>query len=75
MLSAEALEAYYHAQGIATFRALTEAAAELDIEFLVCEMGLHAMGLTVPSLMEGLSFTIGGIITLLQRVSGEVICL
>jgi peroxiredoxin family protein len=64
------LDQHYIRQGIAGFETLLEAAIDLGIDFIVCEMGLRAMGLTEAEFIPGLSVTTGSLVNALKN-SGQ----
>lgn len=65
----EQLEAYFCAQKMATFQELIEAAKELSIRFMVCEMGLRAERLAVEELDASFGFVVGGMAGFLQQAA------
>ncbi len=68
---AEARDAAYQARGVATFEELIAACAALDVRFMVCEMGLRAIGLTAAELRDDVAFTEGGLVTFLNDASAS----
>jgi peroxiredoxin family protein len=69
-----ALDARNRAQGVAGFEELLQACAALQVEFMACEMGLRALGLTPEALRADLGLRQGGLATLLAR-GGQIIAL
>lgn len=61
------LDADYRTQGVAGFEELLEACLSLGVEFMVCEMGLRALGLEAAMLREDVPFRPGGLASLLAR--------
>ncbi len=57
------------ARGVATFEDLLAACAALDVRFMVCEMGLRAVGLSAADLREDVTFEEGGLVTFLNDAS------
>ena len=53
--------------GAATFAELLSACRELDVKFMVCEMGLRATGLETANLRSDITYAAGGIVTLLAE--------
>jgi peroxiredoxin family protein len=68
-----ALDARYRARGIAGFEELLEACRALEVEFMVCEMGMRAMGLEPGKLRADLELQPGGLATLLARGGHTVV--
>jgi peroxiredoxin family protein len=62
-----ALDARYRARGVAGFEELLQACRGLGVEFMVCEMGLRALGLEPGELRADLAPQPGGLATLLAR--------
>jgi peroxiredoxin family protein len=69
-----ALDARYRAQGVAGFEDLLEACRGLGVEFMVCEMGMRALGLEPGALRADLKLQPGGLATLLAR-GGQLVVL
>lgn len=65
------LDAGYRARGAAGFEELLEACRALGVEFMVCEMGLRALGLEAAGLRGDVAFRPGGLASLLAR-DGEL---
>lgn len=65
------------ARGIAGFEELLAACADLGVRFIVCEMGLRAMGLEPGALRKDLPVEIAGVVTFLADASatGAVVTL
>ena len=53
-------------KGLATFEELLAAAAELGVRFLVCELGLRAVGLALDDLRDDLRIREAGAVTFLN---------
>lgn len=68
------LDARYRSNGVAGFEELLEACRALEVEFMVCEMGLRALGLTPDALREDLALRPGGLASLLAR-GGQIVVL
>lgn len=60
-----ALDARNRARGVAGFEELLEACTSLGVRFVVCEMGLGALGLTDAPLRPDLPIQRGGLASLL----------
>ncbi len=56
---------------VATFEELLMACPEMGVRFLVCEMGLRAMGLGRGDLREDLPIEEGGVVTFLTDASKD----
>ncbi|MEE9140087.1 MAG: DsrE/DsrF/DrsH-like family protein [Alphaproteobacteria bacterium] len=56
-------------RGVATFAELMDACRDLGVTFMVCEMGLRAMGLTPEELRGDIAYEEGGIVSFLADVS------
>ncbi len=61
----------YAAQGVATFEELLMACVEMGVQFMVCEMGLRAMGLERDSLRDDVPIQDGGVVTFLNDASRD----
>jgi peroxiredoxin family protein len=70
---ASALDARYRAQGVAGFEELLETCRTLDVEFMVCEMGMRALGLERGALRADLELQPGGLATVLARGGRTVV--
>ncbi len=68
--SAQALNAYFASQHIATFEELLEAAIALSIRFIVCETGLRAEKLSLATLASTIPVSAGGMVSFLKHASG-----
>ncbi|MGH6942701.1 MAG: DsrE family protein [Geminicoccaceae bacterium] len=68
------LDARYRARGVAGFEDLLQACIGLGVEFMVCEMGVRALGLETAELRADLPVHAGGLATLLAR-GGRLIVL
>jgi peroxiredoxin family protein len=69
-----ALDARYRAGGVAGFEELLEACRGLGVEFMVCEMGMRALGLAPDALRADLDLRPGGLASLLAR-GGQIVVL
>jgi peroxiredoxin family protein len=69
-----ALDARYRSSGVAGFEELLEACRALEVEFMMCEMGLRALGLTPDALRKDLALRPGGLASLLAR-GGQIVVL
>jgi peroxiredoxin family protein len=61
----------YAAQNLATFDALLDSCIQLDVTFMVCEMGLKAEGLKRLDLRTDIPFQEGGVVTFLNDTSKD----
>jgi peroxiredoxin family protein len=69
-----ALDARNRARGVAGFEELLQACTALEVEFMVCEMGLRTLGLTPDALRSEIPLGLGGLATLLAR-GGRIVVL
>ena len=69
-----ALDARNRARGVAGFEELLQSCAALEVEFMVCEMGLRTLGLARDALRSDLRLEPGGLATLLAR-GGQIVVL
>jgi peroxiredoxin family protein len=60
-------DALYQARGVGDFETLLQACIELGARFIVCEMGLRALGIDATQLRSDVPFTVAGIVTLLEE--------
>lgn len=68
---AGAMDDGFKAKSIATFEELMAACAALDVRFIVCEMGLKAVGIAHDDLRDDLPLEIAGVVTLLNDASRD----
>ncbi len=61
----------FSAKGIGTFEELLEACILLEVKFMVCEMGLQAMGMEDASLRDDIPLEPGGVVTFLKDASKD----
>lgn len=59
------------AKGLAGFDELLEACVALGVTFMVCEMGLKALGIDAGSLRPDVPVTPGGVVTFLADASRD----
>lgn len=59
----------YRQKGVATFDELMEACSALGVTFMVCEMGLRALGFEGTALRGDLDIETGGVVTFLNDAS------
>ena len=64
-------DAEFKTLGVATLEELIEASAALGARFLVCEMGLRAVGLAMADLRGDLAYEEGGIVTFLNDARAD----
>lgn len=60
-------DAIYRERGVGDFETLLQACVELKARFIVCEMGLRALGIDRAELRRDVPFTVAGIVTLLEE--------
>ena len=60
------MDARFAQQKIATYEELLSACVELDVTFMVCEMGLRARDLSADDLRQDVPVTPGGLVTFLS---------
>ena len=56
---------------VATFEELMTSCAELGVTFMVCEMGLRALGITRENLRDDIDFKEGGVVSFLNAASQD----
>jgi len=73
--TATSLDFGYSERGVATFEELLSACADLGAKFMVCEMGLRALGLEHEKRRAELTIEVGGVVTFLNdaRKNGEML--
>jgi len=59
------------AKGLAGFEELLEACVAFKVKFLVCEMGLRALGLARSDLRDDIAYDEGGIVSFLADASAS----
>jgi peroxiredoxin family protein len=64
-------DAFYKRSGVANMEELFEACASLNVQFLVCEMGLRAKGLEKSALRADLTVEHSGVVTFLNDASKD----
>lgn len=60
-------DALMRERGVGDFETLLQACIELGGRFIVCEMGLRALGIERAALRADVPFTVAGIVTLLEE--------
>jgi peroxiredoxin family protein len=60
-------DALMRERGVGDFETLLQACVELGARFIVCEMGLRALGIDRAQLRADVPFTVAGIVTLLEE--------
>jgi peroxiredoxin family protein len=68
----EVLDARYRLRGVAGFEDLLEACRGLNVRFMICEMGLRALGVDGGALRPDVAFEPGGLATLLGEAGAIV---
>ncbi len=66
-----AVDDRYAAKGVATFEELLMASVEMEVRFMVCEMGLRAMDLDHAALRDDVPIQDGGVVTFLNDASQD----
>ncbi len=61
----------YGAMKLATFEELLEACVQMGVTFMVCEMGLRAVGLEGKPLRDDIPLEEGGVVTFLEDASKD----
>lgn len=61
----------FKAMNVATFEELLQSCVQLDVTFMVCEMGLRAEGLEGHPLRDDIPLTEGGAVTFLHDTSKD----
>lgn len=69
--SAEELDAQFAARNVARFEELLEACVALGVTFMVCEMGLKALGMDPDGLRPDVPVAKGGVVTFLADASKD----
>ncbi len=67
--TAEAADGQFASQGVASFDDLLCACISFEVTFMVCEMGLRAVDMTVADLRGDITYTEGGIVSFLADAS------
>lgn len=68
---AAARDARHADSGIATIEEMLSACVEFGAHFMVCEMGLRALNLTVGELRGDVAVTQGGLVTMLAEAEND----
>ena len=58
-------------KNVADFETLLGACIELDVKFMVCEMGLQTIGIKRKDLRDDISVEIGGVVTFMNDASND----
>ena len=66
-----AMDDDFAAQGVATFEELLLACPEMGVRFMVCEMGLRAIGLERTALRDDIPIEEGGVVTFVTDASPD----
>lgn len=59
-------------RGVGDFETLLQACVELGAKFIVCEMGLRALGIDRARLRGDIPFTVAGIVTLYEETTASM---
>lgn len=72
---AAAVDDEFASRGVARFDELLEACRDLGAVFMVCDMGLRAIGLELADLREDIDYSEGGLVTFLNdaRADGAMV--
>lgn len=70
----ESLDARNRLRGVAGFEELLQACVALDVEIMVCEMGLRSLDIEAAALRQDLPIRSGGLATVLGR-GGQIVTL
>ena len=62
---------WFESRNLATFEELLAACDELGVRFIVCEMGLTAIGLTAEDLRNDIAIEIAGLITFFHDAESD----
>lgn len=65
------MDAGFQAKNLASFEELLEACVALGVTFMVCEMGLKALGLDAADLRDDVPLSQGGVVTFLADASKD----
>lgn len=65
------MDAQFRRAGVATFEELLEACIALGVRFMVCEMGLKALGMDPDDLRPDVPVAKGGVVTFLADASRD----
>lgn len=68
---ADAVDADFQTKGVAGFDELLDACISLGVTFMVCEMGLRALGISPESLRNDVPIEQGGVVTFLADASKD----
>ncbi|MBN8195196.1 MULTISPECIES: DsrE/DsrF/DrsH-like family protein [Thalassospira] len=73
--TATSIDLSFSTRGIGSFEELLSACASLGAKFMVCEMGLRALGLENEATRDELSIETGGVVTFLNdaKQNGEML--
>lgn len=69
--TAAEMDAQFKARGVADFEQLLEACVALGVTFMVCEMGLKALGMNPDDLRPDVPVAKGGVVTFLADASKD----
>jgi peroxiredoxin family protein len=70
-MTAAEMDAQFKARGVARFEELLEACVALGVTFMVCEMGLKALGMDPDGLRPDVPVAKGGVVTFLADASKD----
>ncbi|MBF0562509.1 MAG: DsrE/DsrF/DrsH-like family protein [Alphaproteobacteria bacterium] len=69
--TAAAVDRNFGDQGVATFEELLSACVVLGVRWLVCEMGLRVLGLSLADLRDDVPVESGGVVTFIADASRD----
>lgn len=69
--AAAAMDATFQDRGVADFETLLDACVALGVTFMVCEMGLKALGMDADGLRPDVPVAKGGVVTFLADASKD----
>lgn len=67
----KSMDAEFIARGVADFETLLEACRDLQVRFMVCEMGLKAYGIDRATLRDDIQIEQGGVVTFINDASKD----
>ncbi|MCK5445970.1 MAG: DsrE/DsrF/DrsH-like family protein [Rhodospirillaceae bacterium] len=65
------MDAEFIRRGVADFETLLEACREMEVRFMVCEMGLKAYGIERSQLRDDITLEQGGVVTFINDASKD----
>ncbi|MBX2832402.1 MAG: DsrE/DsrF/DrsH-like family protein [Rhodospirillales bacterium] len=73
--TATSIDLTYSTRGIGSFEELLSACVSLNAKFMICEMGLRALGLETAATRDEIAIETGGVVTFLNdaKQNGEML--